>query len=259
MGEMYDRLQTFPYAELSVDKIRLEAAQRAFSRLMANGVEYGDYTDPVSGVTLRQLLGLLWLASHDKSLINDPLECEKLYIEGLYECQLGKNAYKKTADGQPRPDCQICASGSLNKLLEKFSKVHQLINVIAVTFATAGKKLVRVAKQETINYLKSLSPSQFDSVGKLALSGDTSDIWTHIKEKVTAEILSEFGPYLNKIRLMDVIEQCEYMTFNEEVESIRKQRTETPSLGAYVASNYPQGYLASDPLLQRPRILLSQL
>jgi len=172
-------------------------AQRCLERILAP--EY-ILTDEASGVSLRQLLGLAYLAIHDGSKRLSSLEDAKLaLIDGLYEIQRGYNMNKHERDNGLE-DSPICIAGAFNKIIEKLYSVHADVEINYISQAFASAKFLKIAQNQALIYLNAqMHPPTAETFSKichlieqLKQDGSLEPIWEIIKPSVQAELWGEF-------------------------------------------------------------------
>lgn len=183
-------------AELA-PSLKNNSAQRCIHRLLAP-----DYilTDAVSGVSLRQLLGLIYVAIHDDSKRLSTLEEAKLaLIDGLYEIQRGYNLDKHGSDNGEE-DHPICIAGAFNKMIEKLYGLHSAVDINYISQAYACAKFPKIAEKEALIYLNTQTqPSTLEALSTIRrlidqLKQDRSlePIWALIKPSVQTQFWQEF-------------------------------------------------------------------
>lgn len=179
------------------DEPKHQAAKRCIERITQ--VDY-TFVDS-SGISIRQLLALAYIALHDESKrLSTLADAKALFIEGLYEIQRGYNlnALGQDQDGEDLP---ICTAGTFNKILEKLNGIHPDVEIYYITHEGASSKFPRVAKAHAIAYLQALSTPttamEYQRIKRLVegLKTDTSLelIWENIKAGVQAELWEEFS------------------------------------------------------------------
>jgi len=176
--------------------IKNRAAISALVRIISDG-DVGDYKDATSGVTVRRLVALLWIAIQDDSKRTATLIDAKLAMrDALYEIQRGYNINDAGVDtgGADRP---ICASGTFNKLIEKFVSIHPYARLEVITSASAGLRLPRVVNQVMHQFLKTqkakITPKAFIELIKKVREDGAEAIWDKIKPEIVSLMLEEFG------------------------------------------------------------------
>lgn len=173
-----------------------KAAKRCIERITR--VNY-IFTDPVSKVTLRQLLALSYLARHDKDKRQGSIEdANQQFIQGLYEIQRGYNLSAKNVDDR-QADRPICTAGTFNKLMEKLSGIHPNVELIFMTNETAALKFQILVREEVKNYLQKLSKPEtkegfhsFINLLKQLSEEGIEIIWNRIKPQVSDRLFAEF-------------------------------------------------------------------
>jgi len=194
-GEIHDWLDQQP--DTSAPYSPLKSARICFNNLRK---PLYAFTDPLSGVSIQQLLALIWVAIQDDSKRLSSLpDARQQFLNALYECQRGYNISKAGVD-RGGPDKPICLSGSFNKHVEKLKGVHADANIIFITPKTASNKFQVVVREEALGYLReqmnTLSPDTFSSLLQSVIKDGVNLIWEQIRQPVTDRILEEFGPSL---------------------------------------------------------------
>jgi hypothetical protein len=193
-------------------------ARRAITRLLQPG---WTHEDPVSGITVRQLMAMVWLGTHDLSKLpqappkmdalekqnfNQEILCnaEKAMLEGFYDIQRGYNNNDTFSDNGAAHDISICPPGNFNKLVQilRFCQ-HADVEIIYYTFDTARDKLQALIRTETLEYLFSLhkkSKTSDNAAQQLqALCTNIREdyfiptaLWNTLKQKITSHLIDEF-------------------------------------------------------------------
>jgi hypothetical protein len=137
------------------DEIR--AAKRFIEKII-NESSYYQYTDPSSNITVRQSLGLIFLASQDKQNLNPGVpvaDALQKFVEAMFEIQRGYNLDDKGQDIDPKAeDHNICQAGAFNKLIEKLSGIHKEVKLVFITQDTALLKLPIIVNNVVLKYLE---------------------------------------------------------------------------------------------------------
>ena len=158
------------------------------------------YNEPISGVSLRSLLALSFLAISDAMHRVGSLEyARRQFIEGLYEIQRGYNLSSLGFDRGGNDD-PICAPGTFSKLIEKLQSIHPDCEFKYATRSTASLKFPRVVREEGMRYLSSLSDpktaSELHAFRELLAKVESEGIeiiWDKIKDSIAERIFEEFG------------------------------------------------------------------
>ena len=175
---------------VSDDNVKNRAARSALEKIISSS----DYIEPISKLSLRELLVLLWEGIQDDSLrISSLLDAKIQIIEGLYEIQRGGNI---DAFGQDNglPDEAICCTGAFNKLVEKLAGIHQFVEIINITPELAATKFPLVVREKATDYLISLEHEQLLLTYDLLKEEGIAFIWKHIAANVQKAMLAEFSP-----------------------------------------------------------------
>ncbi len=182
-------------SNLSDDSEKNKAAKRCIERIAAPGYTF---TDPVSQVTMRELLALTFLAINDEKNRLGSLEDAQLqFVEGLYEIQRGNNLSEIGVD-QGGEDDFICDPGIVNKLVEKLQSIHPDCVVHFITKETAALKLPCVVREEVMGYLSQLAGnvtdlSEFTQLIEQLNSDGVEVIWDEIVKPIAERMFDEFG------------------------------------------------------------------
>ena len=156
-----------------------------------------NYYDQASQVTTRQLLGLVWLAIHDKEKrIGSLDDAKKMFTDGLYEIERGYNISLEGVDQGGR-DLRVCVRGTFNKIMEKLDGVHPDVHIEFVTIVNASWKLKAVVNEELKSYLTQYQQahSEYELSQKIEAieSKGIEVIWPEIKGVVANRLYDEFG------------------------------------------------------------------
>jgi hypothetical protein len=177
---------------------KIIAAKRCLRRLIAPNYYF---IDPVSQVSTKQLLALVWLAFHDdlterQGRVED---ARGSLIEGLYEIQRGHNLDEVGFD-KGGNDLPICDGGTFNKIIEKGWGRHPDMALIFITSHTVALKLLCVVQEEATEYLQSLANPgtkedflKFTQLMAQIKKEGAEAIWESIKDKIATRMFDEFG------------------------------------------------------------------
>jgi hypothetical protein len=182
--------------ELHTDNLINDTAKRCISRI---GFKNYIHTDPVSGVTTRQLLALSWLAIHDENLRQCELaDAKNQFLQGLYEIQREYNL-DEIGNDLGGHDLSACPAGTFNKLMEKLANIHPDARIEFITGETAALKLKVIVMEEIQSYLtEKANPLtsndflNFTNLLKQLEQDGVEIIWDDIKDKITARMHEEF-------------------------------------------------------------------
>ena len=154
---------------------------------------YYKYTDPISNITVRQLLGLTFLASQDEQNLNPGVTAEdalKKFTEAMFEIQRGYNLNDKGEDIDPSTkDLHVCPAGSFNKLIEKLSGIHKKVELVFITKDTALLKLPIIVNNVVSKYLKEYK----DTVNKNTFKALISEIEENGIKEILPKIKTEIS------------------------------------------------------------------
>jgi hypothetical protein len=191
--EARDRVEK---AEALVAKI--EAANRGFTRIIHPEFTY---EDPVSRVSLKELLALLWLGTQDAANRIGTLEdAQNQIIEALYESQREYNLSAAGVDTGGSVDAAACAGGTFNKFIERFHGVHKDTTLLIITREGASAKFQALVKQEALAYLQRLKASGntaeltrlLDAITAPANANTAEPLWESINSSVEEVLFDEF-------------------------------------------------------------------
>jgi hypothetical protein len=145
------------YLRTLVETDEISAAKRFIEKIINESSYYG-YTDPSSNITVRQLLGLIFLASQDTQNLNSGVQVENAlqrFVEAMFEIQRGYNLDDNGQDANSNvPDRNICPAGAFNKLVETLSGIHNKGNLVFITKNTALLKLPIIVNNVVLKYLE---------------------------------------------------------------------------------------------------------
>ncbi len=173
------------------------AAKRCIARITS---PFYTFTDPGSGISLKQLLALAFLAINDEAQRTGTLDdARELFVRALYEIQRGGN-FSEEGEDIGGADSAICTGGSFNKVVEKLKGVHPDCDILYISKETAALKLPIVVREEALKHLATLSAadtlqgqSEFAGlVGRVKKEG-VEVIWDQIQNHVTDRMFDEFG------------------------------------------------------------------
>lgn len=170
-------------------QLKHDSAKRCIERIKTL-----EFKDPGSGVSVKQLLALAWLAIHAEEKTDEAIKDAKLLlIDGLYEIQRGYNLSDIGVDNKSLTDLNICPAGTFNKLVEKLYGIHSGVQLVYVTKAGATAKFQIVVREEAIAYF-ALQPSDVrqDLRDRILGAEGIEAIWANISDKVANRLLGEF-------------------------------------------------------------------
>lgn len=175
-------------------EFKQQKAQEAVGTLTKPSYQYNDSG---SGISVRQMLALVWIAIHD----NRPeigrkggLESAKrLLMEAFYEIQEGYNLDAQgNRQNSLREDPSICVSGSFNKVLEKLQGVHPDVQIDFITRETFSLKLRAMVQEEAIKHLTDFR----EDGATVKKAGNFSPISENITPVIREKIENEFSEKL---------------------------------------------------------------
>lgn len=151
-----------------------------------NDLIYNEQIHEKTGLSLKNILILTWIAIHDHQLrVGLESDALNMLIEGLYEIQRGYN----TEEAQS--DIDICRGGKANKLMEKLVGIHPDVILKFVTKQVASYKLPVIVAEEARIYFEATSP--LIRRGLFSKEISTNDIWDFIRENVKTRMYNEFS------------------------------------------------------------------
>ncbi|HCU05651.1 MAG TPA: hypothetical protein DIC51_05110, partial [Coxiellaceae bacterium] len=176
---------------------KTEAAKRCITRITDRAFVF---TDRTSGISLRQLIALAYLAMTDEVNRHGSLEDARAQlVQGLYETQRGYNLSEAGID-DGQADHSICIAGTFNKLVEKLAMIHPDCEIKVITKTLATLKLPKVVEEEAMRYLATQVNSQtpeglqvFIALIDRVKTEGVAVIWDHIKNPVADWMFDEFG------------------------------------------------------------------
>lgn len=194
------------YAEMRqwLDSLPDEPFKPSFVQCFAR-IQKLKYIRNKSKVSMTTLFALIWILIHDDKLLSCSLDdALDTFKEMLYEIQRGYNIVS-TEDVVTQfnliqingisfrdnglSDNPICAGGTFNKGIEKFSGVHPDLQVRYKTFATATLKFQGLVKELAVE--KALQSGNIDLMQEILEDG-VGCIWEDISDKVKDTMLDEF-------------------------------------------------------------------
>ena len=157
--------------------------------------------EPISKLSIQQLLVLVWLAIHDQSKRLCPLsDGLHAFHEALYEIQREYNFDEVGVDldGKDQP---ACLGGAFNKLIERLQGIYPGIEIIYISKYIVTQKLKIICLEEIERYI-SQKKSQFniaefrDLIFELCNKG-LDLIWSEISQPIRKRFFEEFGCLFN--------------------------------------------------------------
>ncbi len=143
-------------SSLARSSLKNKVAKRCIERI--TDINF-TFSDPGSGLSIKQLLALTFLSIHDDEHRTGALkDAQAQFTEGLYDIQRGYNLNENGFDSDPTDqDKPICMAGTFNKLMEKLQSIHPDVEIYFINQAIAAKKLPRVVIQVADDYLSRLA------------------------------------------------------------------------------------------------------
>ena len=198
-AELQDLLEqaTLWMVSIYVEGEKIEVALRAMVRITDPAYSF---SDPTSGISLRQLLVLVWQAMHDEGNRSGTLaDAKQLWLEALYEIQRGGNLLEGGFDDQGSEDLMICPAGTFNKFIEKLQSIHPDGQISFITSRTASYKLPCVVHEVAVPCLLALA-RPLSATGALVFTQLVSALeqegmqvlWRRIEKDVSVLMFSEF-------------------------------------------------------------------
>ena len=196
LGAVIEKIRTY-VSGLEASVINT-AAQRCIQRITAPDYTYSDGT---SGLSVRQLLALSFIAINDESQRAGTLQDgQEQFVHALYEIQRGYNLSLSGRDNG-RDDHSICIAGTFNKLIEKLEGIHPDCDLRFMTRETAALKLPKVVQEEAIRHLSQQANPQTSAefLAFTRLMAEVKEdalepIYEAIKPAVSERMFAEFGP-----------------------------------------------------------------
>lgn len=180
------------------DSIKIMAAKRCLQRLATPYWLDYSFTDPISKVSTKEILALLWIAIHDEELRTcDEVDGKAALIEGLYEAQRGYNLSDDGEDNKAPEDRPICPAGTFNKIIEKGCGLHPDIEMHFISYAGTSSKFPIVVNEEAMVYLQSFAGAPkinalVAAVKEEANRNTVEPIWETIRSVVANRMFEEF-------------------------------------------------------------------
>ena len=213
-------------------KNKEEAVIRCLDRI--TDIEY-TFLDENSGLSVRELLALVYIAINDSSLrvgnLDNALEN---IIEGLYEIQMGDNIVFVDEGSKDYADSPICTSGTFNKLIEKLQGIHPDCELRFISKSTASLKLPIIAKEESNKYLNDFFESNLRNyficenlIRSLEAEG-IEVIWDNIKDAVCDRAYNEFKIiYPNKTSkaFIEFLDYAKYTDISDLVNNFKQKNS----------------------------------
>jgi len=218
-------------AQANTQNKKLQIAKKFINWFIQNEKEARTFTDPVSKVSLEQLLALAWVAINDVKQENYE-EALKCLIEGFSEMYCGVKR-----DGS---DLWICRSGMFNKLIEKLVSFHEDVTLVYMTKESATLKLKCLVREEAEGYLLALASEVRDELVyehlievKTVFSQDGLEegMYELIKAKVSDRYWSEFFSLYkgkNDPEFINAIEAGCYVDLREKMPTEKQLKAKTP-------------------------------
>ena len=225
-----------------------DAAKRCIDRITA--ADYS-FTDPLSGVSTRQLLALTYTAIHDRSKCSASLEDAKsLLVEGYYETQRGYNLDDEGVDKGDLTDGFICTSGTFNKIIEKLDRIHRDVEIYYITKEGANLKFPKLVEEHALDYLRRIASPKTDEdyrqcqaiLASMRQENSLEPIWDKIKARVERDLWDEFKEAYgdnpkNSDFLYLIDEGWKYLEAPKELPAIKAPLRLTVPLPGYVQLN----------------------
>lgn len=228
--------------DLSVlsNSLKDKAAKDCLKRITAPD---NHFIDPTSEISIKQLLGLFYLAIHDENFSAD--ERKELFISGLYEIQRGYNLSETNIDDNEK-DKPICLPGAFNKLIEKlWGMPHAGVELCFITKEIASLKLPVVVREVIDDYLEERANPKtredFNCFMKLIEQLEKKGIdaiWDKIKPCVSVRMFEEFKSiYANDKKNIDfeaLIEAGQSLELGS-LDKYKKHIQSSPGYHAYLS------------------------
>ncbi len=228
---------------------KIKAAKRCLPRLTAEDYHF---IDPVSAVSTKQLLALMWIAIHDEERRQSSLEdVLSAFVEGLYEIQREYNISDKGVDNGAVDDKSACPAGTFNKIVEKGAGILPDVEIVFKTLVGFNLKFPRVVCEEAMIYLRGLSSRGLGLLfEEIKQDNSVAAIWDSIKEPITNKMFDEFGSLFQNNRelpaFISIIATGEYLVLSsDDIQALEQ------SLSSASASS--QGFFALAEASEPPR------
>ena len=213
-------------------KNKEEAVIRCLDRI--TNIEY-TFLDENSGLSVRELLALVYIAINDSSLRVGSLDnAIENIIEGLYEIQMGDNIVFVDEGSKDYDDSPICTSGTFNKLIEKLQGIHPDCELRFISKSTASLKLPIIAKEEAKKYLDDFFESNLrnyficENLIRSLESEGIEVIWAYINDAVCDRAYNEFKIiYPNKTSkaFIEFMDNAKYTDISDLVNNFKQKNS----------------------------------
>jgi len=212
-----EELETWIYG-LDQSLPKIQAAKRLIANIKLTTINScGNYKDPVSNVSIREMLVLFWCAINDETKRKTSLDEARLsIIEALYESERGYNLSELFIDDGRETDGRICAMGTFNKLIEYLSIHHTEAELIVITQTGAAAKFKILIQEKAFAYLNTLEADELRTkIEVISAAENLQSITEVIKDAVITELLEEYGSLYpegeNDAKIISLLSQIEHI------------------------------------------------
>lgn len=232
------------------DGIKNEAAKRCIQEITSSE-DFIDYKEQTSNISLKELLGFVWLAMNDAATrITSFADAKNCLIQALYEIQRGYNlSGLEPPEDDGKEDKPICDHVAFNKFIEKFCTVHPDFQMVYITKEVATLKLQSLVQQEIRTHLKKLacqcmnqkSIENFKQLIEDINNNDVNKIWGEVKIKIMNEMPAELADlFKTEDEFIQFVDSGQYLTFNINYTEFQNEIQKTAK-----ESKLPNGELSS--------------
>ena len=160
-----------------------------------------EYVDPMSKVSIAQLIVLFWTAVQDfenrshngpESFAQLLDEGKGLFFQALYELQRDGNLDEKSVDdGQEHDRVPSCTSGTFNKFIEKLAGIHKDVEFLMITTEGANFKFQCIVRSHLFEAMKQRISEAKNQCEKLPLPLPFDDVMTNLWPKISRRVADE--------------------------------------------------------------------
>jgi hypothetical protein len=193
-----------------------------------------EYQDPNSGVTVKQLLHLFWIAMQDMtSRIYAPEDSSEVVInsgklllaEAFYEAARDGNVNGDGIDDlEPRDKKPSCPPGFINKLIEKLVGVHPDATIMIMNQQIACEKLKALICDRVVRETRLKIQAKQKIGEKLdddSINNAVGQIWPSISEEIATVFFDEFKSLFKNDKTN--AHYLAYLELGEDVELSQRQ------------------------------------
>ena len=158
--------------------------------------ELGDYKEPTSSISVRQLLALTWAAIHDDKVRLGSLDDALSQLFDAFN-EVARDRSLDRGGSLGFVVESICGSSAFNKFIEILVGRHPDAQIVVITTTNAAAKLPCIIQEELALYLEQIK----QTVNIEDLRRHVADIkkhglalvWEQIGQKITDRVFEEFG------------------------------------------------------------------